>query len=149
VFRLLTTSDKQRREGPRLRAFSIIIHWRKLRSTNPLERVNRGIGRRTDVVGIFPNDRSLIRLAASVVIEQTTNGSSAAATSATTRWKQSSDKKRKTTKPERRRVSSPRPEQPTIKPTSYATSWDLTLAGERNSSGSASLPISQRGSGGS
>jgi putative transposase len=45
-------------------------HWPKLRSTNPLERVNREIGRRTNVVGIFPNDRSLIRLAASVVIEQ-------------------------------------------------------------------------------
>jgi transposase-like protein len=45
-------------------------HWPKLRSTNPLERVNREIGRRTDVVAIFPNDRSLTRLAASVVIEQ-------------------------------------------------------------------------------
>jgi transposase-like protein len=45
-------------------------HWRKLRSTNPLERFNREIGRRTDVVGIFPDDRSLVRLAGMLCIEQ-------------------------------------------------------------------------------
>jgi putative transposase len=45
-------------------------HWRKLRSTNPLERLNREIGRRTDVVGIFPDDRALIRLATMLCIEQ-------------------------------------------------------------------------------
>jgi len=44
-------------------------HWRKLRSTNPLERFNREIGRRTDVVGIFPDDASLIRLCSMLAIE--------------------------------------------------------------------------------
>src|SRR3954452_22635924 len=45
-------------------------HWSKLRSTNPLERVNREIGRPTDVLGSSPNDQSLIRPAGAMLLEQ-------------------------------------------------------------------------------
>ena len=45
-------------------------HWRQIWSTNPLERVNKEIKRRTDVVGVFPNPAALLRLSGSVLIEQ-------------------------------------------------------------------------------
>ncbi len=47
-----------------------VAHWRQIWSTNPLERVNKEIKRRTDVVGTFPNPAALLRLAGHVLIEQ-------------------------------------------------------------------------------
>ena len=49
-------------------AFPVAL-WRKIWSTNPLERISGEIKRRTNVVGIFPNNTSILRLVTAVLVE--------------------------------------------------------------------------------
>jgi len=46
------------------------VHRVQIHSTNPLERLNAEVKRRTNVVGIFPNDKAIVRLVGAMMLEQ-------------------------------------------------------------------------------
>ena len=67
--KLAELMDEAREDVLAYRAFPK-EHWPQIASTNPLERLNGEVKRRSNVVGIFPSDRAVIRLVGAPMLEQ-------------------------------------------------------------------------------
>jgi len=67
--KLATLMDEAENEVLAYKGFPA-AHWAKIHSTNPIERLNKEVKRRADVVGIFPNEASITRLVGAILLEQ-------------------------------------------------------------------------------
>jgi hypothetical protein len=69
VEKFLSSTHKLEMLGSQLYKAFPKSHWKRIRTTNSLERINKELKRRSRVIGAFPNDASLLRLAVSILMD--------------------------------------------------------------------------------
>ena len=111
-------------------------HRMQIHSTNPLERLNAEIKRRTDVVGIFPNEAAITRLVGALLLEQSDEWSCSVVTCSLKDCRPSATIKPRGCPP----WSTEHRSRPNQNHDSYTTSWDTTAGASRSAVGDCEEP---------